>query len=287
VPVVFYSLLEDQAGGSVLGLDYLTKPIGSVALLRALERQGVQANDCQGGRTILVVDDEPGILELHARIVQSHVPGCQVLKASDGQMALEVMEQQRPNLMLLDLMMPKMDGFALLEAMRARESLRDVPVIVLSAQTLTGPDMARLQQGVAAVLGKGLFSAVEVLAQIEDTLGRHKRLGSETQRLVRQIMAYIHENYATPLTRQELATHFGLSERHLNRCFRQETGVSLMTYFNRYRVKQAKALLKEGNQNITEIALDVGFFDSSYFGRVFRREVGVSPSAYRRGERSS
>jgi YesN/AraC family two-component response regulator len=251
-----------------------------------MERQGMTPGECREGRTILVVDDEPSILALHARVVQLHVPECRVLTARNGREALAVMAQERPDLVLLDLMMPELDGFGVLEAMREREMMRDVPVIVLTAQILTGPDMARLQHGVAAVLGKGLFSANEVLTQVEATLARSKRLGSEAQRVARQTMAYIHEHYAEPISREDLAGRVGLSERHLNRCFRQEMGMPTMTYLNRYRVMQAKTLLAKGDQCVTAVALAVGFSDSNYFGRVFRQEVGVSPSAYQRGERA-
>jgi AraC-like DNA-binding protein len=162
---------------------------------------------------------------------------------------------------------------------------RDVPVIVLTAQTLTGQDMARLQRGVAAVMSKGLFSAAEVLAQVEAALVRSKRLGSEAQRVVRQVMAYIHEHYMEPISREELAHRVDLSVRHLNRCFQQETGVAIMTYLNRYRIHQAKGLLEEGFHTVAQVAMAVGFSDSSHFIRVFRQEVGVSPGAYQRGER--
>jgi AraC-like DNA-binding protein len=71
-----------------------------------------------------------------------------------------------------------------------------------------------------------------------------------------------------------------LSERHLTRCFHQEIGITPITYLNRYRVRQAKVLLDAGGLGITEIALDVGFSTPSYFSRVFREQVGISPSAY-------
>jgi AraC-like DNA-binding protein len=61
--------------------------------------------------------------------------------------------------------------------------------------------------------------------------------------------------------------------------------ITPMAYINRYRVKRAKLLLEEGNLNITEVALAVGFSDGSYFNRVFREEVGLTPGAYQRGER--
>jgi len=59
----------------------------------------------------------------------------------------------------------------------------------------------------------------------------------------------------------------------------------VMTYLNRYRVRQAKILLEKGDQSIAEVAITVGFSGSSYFGRVFRQEIGISPRAYQRGER--
>ena len=125
----------------------------------------------------------------HAWFRRRH-PTCRVLRASNGVEALAVMAQTRPDLVLLDLMMPEMDGFAVLEAMREDERTRNIPVIVLTAQLLRHEDMVRLQQGVAAVLGKELFTPAEVLAQVEAALARTKRLGSEPQRLVRLAMAY-------------------------------------------------------------------------------------------------
>lgn len=59
----------------------------------------------------------------------------------------------------------------------------------------------------------------------------------------------------------------------------------VMTYLNRYRVRQAKILLEKGDQSITQVAMAVGFSGASYFGRVFRQEIGISPGAYQRGER--
>jgi transcriptional regulator GlxA family with amidase domain len=188
---------------------------------------------------------------------------------------------------LLDLMMPEMDGMAVLKAMQADKRLRDIPVIVLTAQHLTGEEMALLNQSVTAVLSKGVFTTQETLAHIEQALARHKRLGTETQRLVRKVMAFIHEYYAQPISRDELARNAGVSERHLNRCFLQETGMAPLTYLTRYRIQQAKALLEKGDLSITEVMGRVGYVESSHFTRVFHREVGVSPSAYKRGERAA
>jgi YesN/AraC family two-component response regulator len=234
---------------------------------------------------ILVVDDDPAILDMHTQIVRTFLPDCRVLQASNGRMALEVMQRERPALVLLDLMMPELDGMGVLEVMQENESTRGIPVIVLTAQMLAQTDMARLNRGVASVLEKGLFTARETLEQIQQALARNKALGSETQRMVRKAMAYIHEHYAEPVSREDMASHIGVSARHLTRCFHQEVGVSPITYLNRYRVKKARQLLEAGDKNITEVAQAVGFSSGNYFTNAFRREMGMSPRDYQRGQR--
>lgn len=285
LPILFYSLLQEQDTGSMLALDYLAKPVAAEGLAQALQRYGVTpAAGCEQ-RTVLVVDDDPEILAMHARLVEEHLPECRVTCASNGRMALEQMHAYPPSLVLLDLMMPEMDGMAVLNAMQADKSLQGIPVIVLTAQRLSSEEMTLLNQGVVAVLGKGLFTAAETLAHIEHALARHKRLGSENQRLVRRVMAYLHENFAQPISREQLASYAGVSERHLNRCFMQETGTTPLTYLNRYRIQQARTLLAEGQLSVIEVMGRVGFSESSYFTRLFRREVGVSPGAYKKGSR--
>ena len=278
VPVLFFSLQKRR--GSILELDYLTKPLGSSELIRALTRQGLDVNSSAEGKTILLVDDEAGILEMHARMIQSHFPACRVLCAHDGRKALEIMRQDPPSLVLLDLMMPELDGFGVLEAMHTDERIRNIPVVVLTGQVLTEEDMARLNQGVVAILQKGIFSSRETMAHLESALARTPRLGLEMQRIVRKAVAYIHRHFAESFSRQEMARQLGLSERYLTSCFHKEMGITPVEYLNRYRLKEAKAKLKTG-ANVTETALAVGFSSVSYFTRLFEKELGLSPGAYR------
>jgi YesN/AraC family two-component response regulator len=282
IPVLFYNLSPELTQGSMLTMDYLAKPIGSAELSQALKRMGLKSEDKRSA--ILVVDDDPNVLDMHVRMLENQV-SCGILRARNGKQALEIMQQQRPDLVLLDLMMPEMDGFELLQMMREQDATRNIPVIVLSAQILTAHDMTRLQEGVAVVLGKGLFSIEEVLTQVEAALSHSKRLGGQTSHTVRQAMAFIHEHYDEPISRADMARHVSITERYLTHCFRQEMNITPMAYINRYRVKRAKMLLEHGNLNITEVALAVGFSDGSYFNRVFREEVGLTPGAYQRGER--
>ncbi|NTU56729.1 MAG: helix-turn-helix domain-containing protein [Anaerolineales bacterium] len=232
--------------------------------------------------TILVVDNEPNILDLHTRIVQSHSPSNRVLKAQTGSKALEIMMQETVDLVLLDLQMPEMDGFEVLEKMRAQERLQRIPVIVVTGQALTEAEMARLSRGVASVLEKGLFSVDETVAHIRSALEGRRRLSGEAQRLVRKAMAYIHENFFKPISRRDIAQHVNIAEDYLTFCFRQELGATPIKYLQRYRVNRARELLKSEQVSITEIARMVGFTDSGYFSRVFHRETGMSPETFRR-----
>ncbi len=279
VPVLFCSISPD--GGSVLEFDYLTKPIEVADLTRALDQHWLVPDAEHDVQKILVADDDPGTLEMHMRVVQAHSTSHRVLAARNGLEALDILQREQIDLVLLDLMMPELDGFGVLEAMREKEATREIPVIVLTGQVLTEKEMTRLNQGVATVLSKGLFSLEETLVHVDTALERNRKLSGEAQRLVRQAMAYIHQYYAEPVSRTDLAQHVALSEDYLTACFRKELGVTPIAYLNRYRVNQAKQLLSDPSKSITEIALEVGFSDSGYFSRVFRREVGVSPEAYR------
>jgi len=276
IPVLAYSLNPENNQGQLVELNYLYKPLKSDQLEKELERYNHPRNDIQ---TVLVVDDDPGILDMHSRLVQQ--TGRHVLNAHNGREALELIKQKIPDLILLDLMMPEMDGFGVLDELRARESTRDIPVIILSARILTDEDLERCNRGIAAILGKGLFSSEETLGHIEAALARQPALGRATQQLVRKAMAYIHAEYSHPLTREEIADHIGISADYLTDCFRQEMGVTPSTYIRRYRIRQACELLRSTDQSITQIAMMAGFSDGAHFTRTFQREVGTTPRAYR------
>ncbi|MFT3892807.1 MAG: substrate-binding domain-containing protein [Anaerolineales bacterium] len=232
--------------------------------------------------TILVVDNEPNTLDLHTRIVQSHSLSNCIIQARNGQDALAALEKESIDLVLLDLQMPEMDGFEVLEKVRANARTKNTPVIVVTGQALTEAEMARLNRGVASVLEKGLFNLDETVAHISLALERRHRLSGEAQRLVRKAMAYIHEHFADSITRRDIAQHVSIAEDYLTFCFRQELGTTPIKYLQRYRINRAKQLLQENATSITEIARLVGFSDSGYFSRIFHRETGVSPEAFRR-----
>jgi DNA-binding LacI/PurR family transcriptional regulator/signal transduction histidine kinase/AraC-like DNA-binding protein len=231
-------------------------------------------------KVVLVVEDDPGILGFHCRLVE--MAGCRSVKARNGREALGIMEHIRPDLILMDLMLPVMDGFETLDAIWAQESTRSIPVIILTAHAVSELEMERFNRGVVAVLNKGMFDVEEILWHIENALSMQSKLSSPTQRLVRRAMMFIHKNYQAAINRETIADHVGISADYMTECFRSEFGVTPIKYLNRYRIQQACALLDQHDQPVKEIALAVGFLENAHFTKAFKRETGLTPSAYRR-----
>ncbi len=282
VLVLFYSLMAEKDTGSLVEADYLVKPLGAEQLVQVLNRYGIRSETNESDIVVLVVDDDPGILALHAKIVEEGIPTARVVTAHDGKQGLTMMRQEHPDLVLLDLMMPELDGFGVLKLMQADPVLRNIPVIILTAQVLTKDEMSLLNQGVASVLAKGVFSREEIYTRVETAISRSQRIGSEAQRLVRMAMGYIHEHFKESISRTDIATSLCVNEQYLSRCFNKEIGIGPMAYLGRFRIEQAKRLLIHGGVTITQIALDVGFSSQSYFSRIFQQETGFTPSAFMR-----
>lgn len=280
IPILAVSLDTGNDQGQVLELNYIHKPVLSEHLAGELERLTRARGRLE---TILVVDDDPDILDLHRRLLKE--TGRSVLTARNGTEALQWISDQKPDLILLDLVMPEMDGFTVLERLQERESTRDIPVIILTAHMLSDAELERCNRGVATILGKGLFTAEETLRHVEAALARQHTLSRAARVLVRRAMTYIQAHYAEPLNREEIAEQIGISADYLTDCFRHELGITPAAYLRRYRVRQACELLRQSDQSITQIGVAVGFSDGAHFTRTFTREMGVTPRAYRRNGR--
>jgi signal transduction histidine kinase/CheY-like chemotaxis protein len=165
IPVIMVTILDEQRMGFALGaFDYLTKPIERSRLLSVLSRCAGRA----GGRDVLVVEDDAETRSLMRRTLER--AGWEVREAENGRVGLARVAERVPGLVLLDLMMPEMDGFEFLDALRRRPDLRAVPVIVVTAKDLTDEDRKRLNGGVQEVLQKGSQGATDLIAAIKDLL---------------------------------------------------------------------------------------------------------------------
>jgi CheY-like chemotaxis protein len=165
IPVIMLTMLEDRTRGYSLGaVDYLTKPVGREELHKALSRYN--ADDV--GNNVLLVDDDVEGRELMAHNLEK--AGWVVSEAGNGQEALDVMDSAQPQLILLDLMMPVMDGFGFLSEMRARPEWQHIPVIVVTAKELTGEDRERLNGMVEEVLEKSADTCDALLQRVREAV---------------------------------------------------------------------------------------------------------------------
>lgn len=137
--------------------DYLVKPIASQTLLAALDRLHLK------NRTVLLVDDEPDALHLYRRILSAAEQKYRVLRAGNGQEALDILRSQRPDVILLDLVMPKLDGFRLLAAKNQDATLRAIPAIVMTARDPVGQPIV---SNALTVTQQGGLSVAQLLACI-------------------------------------------------------------------------------------------------------------------------
>ncbi len=161
IPVVMLTMVSDQNMGYALGAaDYVTKPIDRDRLVKILKRFECSLPGCD----ILVVDDEPQIREIIERTMQKE--GWNVQQAQDGIEALDIVRQKPPQLILLDLMMPRMDGFEFLSELRKMPLGRDLPVIVITAMDLSSGDHQRLNGSVEQILQKGAYTQEQLLTQV-------------------------------------------------------------------------------------------------------------------------
>ena len=255
------------------------KPLGErtvVDLLRALPTS-------PGAGPVLIVDDAAEARELYRRLAAAALPGRAVALADGGAAALTLIEREPPCLVILDLAMPDVDGFAVLERLRAAPRTCHVPVLVVTGRALSDDDLRRLDHRRVTLQSKGILTAEEAVAAIRQATAAAETLPQPTGMLAKRAAAYLQQHHARALTRQEVAAALGVHRDYLSRIFHQELGVSPWEYLNRYRVGRAKELLRATDLPITEVAARVGFDDSAYFSRVFRREVGQSPRGYRQG----
>jgi CheY-like chemotaxis protein len=165
LPIILCPLVGERQVGQALGVrDYLVKPITREALAALLDRVG------EGANRILVVDDDPQMTRILSRLIQATGREVEVTRAYNGREGLREMRSQRPDLVLLDLVMPEMDGYGLLTRLQEDADLRDIPVAVITAQVRTPDEERRLGGNMMCVSAGAGFTNQEVLAYLRGIL---------------------------------------------------------------------------------------------------------------------
>ncbi|MBI3812670.1 MAG: response regulator [Nitrospirae bacterium] len=164
IPVVICSILPESGKGYALGaVDYLVKPVRKESLLEALRRLGAIRN-------VAVIDDDPKSVQLMQKILGQE--RYQVYTAMDGPSGLALIKEKMPDMVLLDLMMPGMDGFDVLDALQADPATRAIPIIIVTAKDLTLEDRDRLNGKVVTSIGKTALAEADFMKGVIGVLKR-------------------------------------------------------------------------------------------------------------------
>jgi signal transduction histidine kinase/DNA-binding response OmpR family regulator len=161
IPVVMLSMVDDKGLGDALGVtEYLVKPVEKDRLLSVLRKVNPDQPD-----SVLIVEDDEATREMLWRTLEKE--GFGIREAENGRVGLQQVARQTPELILLDLMMPEMDGFEFLLEIRRHEEWRDIPVIVVTAKDLTEDEQNWLRGYVEKIVFKGAYSRDELVTEVK------------------------------------------------------------------------------------------------------------------------
>ncbi|WPL16991.1 Stalked cell differentiation-controlling protein [Thiorhodovibrio winogradskyi] len=247
---------------------------------------------------ILVVDDQPASINLLLAYLKDRE--IDLLVAQNGEDALRIAADGMPDLILLDVMMPGGDGFAICTRLKAEERTARIPVIFLSAAMETEDKLRGFAAGAADYITKPFFEQ-EVLARVLVQLGDQQRLRALTsqsvdqglgeasfassakrdRRMLNQAIAILTRQLTQPPSGIDLAHQVGTNQQRLTRVFREQVGMSPYEYLQQLRLERGRGLLNDTDLQVQLIADRVGYRNAGDFTRAFRRHFGVTPRQYR------
>lgn len=246
---------------------------------------------------LLIADDEKiERMVLYKTIHKNLGEQCAIFEAENGREALEIYERERIQIAILDIEMPGINGIEV--AQRIREKDRKCCIIFLTAfDEFSYAKKAITVRALDYLLKpydeNELLLVVEEAMRITDDNTGHiasevdeveeqKSMGNVRQSVVfEKIEHYIHENYQEDISMQDAARAMNYSEAYFCKLFKQCFGKNFTSYLTEHRVREAKKLLIQPMVNVREVGKAVGYGDSNYFAKVFKRITGQSPTEYR------
>lgn len=253
---------------------------------------------------VLIVDDE----EIERIILKKYLKGsyednCNIYEATNGKKAIEIATNEDVQVVIMDISMPVING---IEAAKKIKILKpNISIIFLTAHD----EFSYAQQAISVHAIDYILkpcSNEELLNAVDEALIIYKKMVElhkieisnkfklkddmnieniiETDKnafIIKKIRNYIHENYRRDISMQEVAREMNYSEVYFCKLFKNSFNVNFTTYLTNIRIKEAKRLLKNPSINIKDIGIAVGYSDSNYFAKVFKRSVGMNPSDYR------
>jgi YesN/AraC family two-component response regulator len=235
---------------------------------------------------ILVVEDETRQRVGITRLLKSLEPDAKIFEAANGLDALCVCEKEYPDLLITDVKMPVMDGMTLIEKLAKRG--KPIYTVIISAYEEFENARRALRLNVKDYLTKPV-SRQAVKALLENA---KKESAAELSHLpaqrpgesepAQECLQYIIQHYDEDISLDELAARFNFNPSYLSVLIKQHTGMTFSKHITRLRVNRACELLANSGEHIQAVSEQVGYRDASYFIRVFKTMMGVSPSRYRR-----
>jgi signal transduction histidine kinase/DNA-binding response OmpR family regulator len=243
---------------------------------------------------LLIVDDNAEIRSVVKDIFKNDY---QILEAQDGEEALKLAQNQIPDCIISDVMMPKMDGFEFTKQIKNNELTSFIPVILLTAKTSDEAHLKGLKSTADAFLTKPFNNEI-VKATVEQLIAERKKLhdrysqelvlkpvdiviNSAEEKFIERLQTILDKNLSnSEYTAEDFASEIGMSRMQLHRKLKSLLGVSATEFLRNERLKVGAELLKQGNGNISEIAYSVGFSDVSYFSKCFKEMFQCTPSEY-------
>lgn len=231
---------------------------------------------------LLIADDENLELKVLEKTVKKHfVDELEIFTAGNGRKASQICDEVKPDIALLDIEMPGMNGIEL--AKYIKEKYAECIIIFITAYD-------RFEYAIEAIHIKAFDYLLkpwkeEKLCELINTAIENVRSMQKTDSIVHSqkdvIKDYIDRNYKKDISAKDVASILGYSDVYFSKVFKQLFDDNFINYLTKIRMDRAKLLLKDVSFNIKEVGKSVGYADSNYFTKVFKRSIGISPSEYR------
>lgn len=246
--------------------------------------------------TVVLVDADKSYIDELMKIVPWQALGLEVVGTSTNGVEGEgLIRQLRPDIVITEAMLPGQNGIQMLAACKCVHS------VVISNSTDYEYTRPAIQLGVFDYVRKSLvpgeieavLNALVMSIESKDQQASDSEVivisneeiiplpHAASSHIVSSALRFIDENYSEPIGLQETARYLEISESHLSRLFKEETGLSFIQYLNACRINKAAIMMKDSSKNINDIATGCGFPTPGYFSKIFKQFSGYTPSAYR------
>ena len=296
-----------KTGNAHFGMDQIEFANNDYLVSDLTVDNGVRRTDIEppkDAQKILLTEDNRDMrIFMYNRLIENY----NVIEADDGEDALTKIRTEMPDIVITDLMMPRMDGIELIDNIRKDFTISHIPIVMLTARHSPDERMKAMEYGADGYITKP-FDIELLLACIENLLTQRRKLfekyssqaannkiveltvsdvvvTNRDEEFMKSVMTWLDENMEnTDLTIDQLAAHVGLGRTTMYNKLKGLTGKSPVELIKEYRLMKSQLFLKTGQFSVSEVAYKTGFSDPGYFSRCFRDQFGMSPAEYMRSQ---